>query len=203
VVASPEDALYINLNRKRKKEVDLDNLHKIGLIKEIIYDDSSNMFYLLSNKYQGLLGFFVLKFPEDDCHDVTYLMRYLNKLDIDDTNIYINNRSKDSRELVISFKTIFINTFTIFVLDITSDEAKTLLYRHESFQLWESDIQGVLLERSKEFISINKDGIHVLSLDSKHMRPVFDGTGRERMLHSLEAMSFLKVSSENFINFAS
>ena len=50
VVASPEDALYINLNRKRKKEVDLDNLHKIGLIKEIIYDDSSNMFYLLSNK---------------------------------------------------------------------------------------------------------------------------------------------------------
>ena len=130
-------------------------------------------------------------------------MRYLNKLDINDTNIYINHRSKDSRELVISFKTIFINTFTIFVLDITTDDAKTLLYRHESFQLWESDIQGVLLERSKDFISVNKDGIHVLSLASEHRRPVVDGTGRERMLHSLESMSFLKVGGENFINFAS
>ena len=60
-------------------------------------------------------------------------MRFLNKLDIGDTNIYINHRSKESRELVISFKTIYINTFTLFVLDITSDDAKTLLYRHESF----------------------------------------------------------------------
>jgi hypothetical protein len=64
-------------------------------------------------------------------------------------------------------------------------------------------VQGVLLERSKDFITVNKDGIHALSLASEHRRPVFDGTGRERMLHSLESMSFLKVSSENFINFAS
>ena len=67
-------------------------------------------------------------------------MRHRNKLDIGVTNIYINIRSDESRELIISFKTIFINTYTIFVLDITTEENKTLLYRHESFQLWESEI---------------------------------------------------------------
>ena len=60
-------------------------------------------------------------------------MRYQNKLDIGDTNIFINHRSADSRELIISFKTIFINTFTVYVLDITTEDAKTLLFQHESF----------------------------------------------------------------------
>jgi len=35
-------------------------------MKEIIFDDSTDTFYLLTNKYQGLLGFFVLKFAEDN-----------------------------------------------------------------------------------------------------------------------------------------
>ena len=61
IVASPDDALYVNT--AKNLEVDLDDLHQIGLIKEIIFDESSNHFFILANKYQGLIGFFVLKFP--------------------------------------------------------------------------------------------------------------------------------------------
>ena len=88
---------------------------------------------MITNKQKGLLGFFVLKLPSHNVRQVTWLMRYLNKLDIGDTNIFINYRSVNSRELVISFKTIYINTYNIYVLDISSDDSKTLLYRHESF----------------------------------------------------------------------
>ena len=61
------------------------------------------------------------------------MIKHKNKLDIEDANIAINIRSPYSRELVVSYKTIFINTFTIIVLDITTEEEKTLLFRHESF----------------------------------------------------------------------
>ena len=102
-------------------------------IHQIIYEKPRKSFYMITNKQKGLLGFFVLKLPSHNVRQVTWLMRYLNKLDIGDTNIFINHRSVTSRELVISFKTIYINTYNIYVLDITSDDSKTLLYRHESF----------------------------------------------------------------------
>lgn len=129
-------------------------------------------------------------------------MRESNKLDIGDANIVINNRG-DSRELVLSYKTIYINTFTIMVLDIDSSVSKTLIFRHESFQLWESQVWGILLDKSKDFLSVNKDGINVVALGSKPNRPVTDATGIDRMLHSLESVSFLKVDEDNYINFAS
>ena len=72
-------------------------------------------------------------------------MRDKNKLDIENADMFINYRSKDSRELIISYKSIFINTYTIAVLDLWEDSDKALLFRHESFQLWESEIQGLLL----------------------------------------------------------
>jgi hypothetical protein len=60
-------------------------------------------------------------------------MQDKNKLDIGDANIFINHRSEESRELVISYKSIYINTYTIAVLDIGVDTDKALLFRHESF----------------------------------------------------------------------
>jgi hypothetical protein len=104
------------------------------------------------------------------------LIKHKNKLDIEDANVAINIRSPYSRELVVSYKTIYINTFTIIVLDISTDgEERTLLFRHESFQLWESEVYGILLEKNKDFITINKDGIHVISLGSVPTRPLKDG----------------------------
>ena len=93
-------------------------------------------------------------------------MKLKNKLDIADASVSFNNVGSASRELVIAYKTIYINIFTIIVLDISTEKDKTLLFRHESFQLWESDIIGIMLKLNKDFISINKDGMHVVSLGS-------------------------------------
>ena len=64
---------------------------------------------------------------------VKWLMRDSNKLDIGDANIVINRRDEDSKELVLSYKTIYINTFTIMVLDIETETKRGLIFRHESF----------------------------------------------------------------------
>ena len=201
IVSSPDDGIYINT--KTREEVDIDELFNMSAIKEIIFESVQRQFYILANKFDDKLGFFLIRFDEGDVHNYRYLIQHKNKLDIGDANVAINHRNKNSRELVVAYKTIFINTYTIIVLDITSENSKTMLYRHESFQLWESDMSGMLLEKNKDFVSINKDGIHVISLGSQSRRPVEDGNGVMRMLHSIESMSFLKVDDENFIHFAS
>lgn len=48
-------------------------------------------------------------------------MKLKNKLDIGDATVAINDRGSHSRELVIAYKTIYINTYTIIVLDITTE----------------------------------------------------------------------------------
>jgi hypothetical protein len=48
-------------------------------------------------------------------------MKLKNKLDIGDASVTVNDRSTASRELVIAYKTIYINTYTIIVLDITTE----------------------------------------------------------------------------------
>lgn len=67
-----------------------------------------------------------------------------HKLEIDNANIFVlrgndNQTKAPFKELVIGFKTIYINTYNVVIQDISGDvEKRTTLYRHESFQLWES-----------------------------------------------------------------
>ena len=82
-----------------------------------------------------------------------------------------------TKEIVISFKTIYLNTYNIFVMDVTRDDEKTIIFRHESFQLWESEIMGVLLSSTKDFVTINRDGINVVALAEIDKRPVEDAFG--------------------------
>lgn len=187
----------------KKKEIDIDVRFNIGMIKECVYDSISKYFYLLCNNYNDKLGVYILGFKESDLNNLRFLMRDSNKLDIGDANIVINRRDDAGSELVLSFKTIYINTFTIMVLDIDLNVKRSLIFRHESFQLWESEVRGIMLESSKDFITVNKDGINVVALGSTAHRPVVDANGIDRMLHSLESMAFLKVDPDNHLNFAS
>lgn len=90
-------------------------------------------FYILANKFEERLGFYLIRFAEKDVNNYKFMIKHKNKLDIGDAIIAINNRSAMSRELVVAYKTIYINTYTIMVLDITTDADRTLLFRHESF----------------------------------------------------------------------
>lgn len=91
-----------------------------------------------------------------------------HNLDIDNANMYIskgNNESKQYRELIIGYKTIFINTYTVVCKDLSDIENEAaVLYKHEAFQLWESTASGLLTSFNKDYISFTKDGMNVLAL---------------------------------------
>jgi len=91
-----------------------------------------------------------------------------HKLDIGDVNMQIL-REKDNKdgfkELLIGYKTIYINTYNLVVMDLAGDEDKrATLFRHESFQLWESSVFGFNLSVSKDFVSLSKTGMNILAL---------------------------------------
>ena len=185
VVASPEDCLYINLNEE--KEVDVDETYQVSSIKEIIFDEEDHLFYFLSNKFEEKLGFFVFSIKENDPLDYRFFIKYKNKLDIGDADIYIlRSRKNRLKEIVISYKTIYINTFNVLVMDISgATTEKSIIFRHESFQLWESEIVGFLTNRNLDFVTLNREGINILALGSVEKRAIMDSDLQERMLHSL------------------
>jgi hypothetical protein len=91
-----------------------------------------------------------------------------HNLDIDNASMFIskgNNENKRYRELIIGYKTIFINTYTVVCKDLSDIENEAaVLYKHESFQLWESNASGLLTSFNKDYISFTKDGMNVLAL---------------------------------------
>lgn len=47
------------------------------------------MFYILANKFEERLGFFVIKMEDDNPMDFEFLTKYKNKLDIGDCQLYV------------------------------------------------------------------------------------------------------------------
>jgi len=185
--------------------VDLDKLFGISLINDVIYDTDTKEFYFLCNKKDGKVGFYLIKFNEDDPSKYSYLTMWNHKLDIGDVNMQIL-REKDNpdgcKELLIGYKTIYINTYNLVVIDLAGDEDKrATLFRHESFQLWESAVFGMNLSVSKDFVSLSKAGMNILALGSTSKKELRGSDGSKKMIHSLDSLSYLKVDPLNFINF--
>lgn len=86
-------------------------------------------------------------------------------MNINDTNMYIIKKDKGSNELIISYKTIYFNTYTILCMDTGCNSGNGIIFIHESFQLWESEVFGMLTKHHNIFIKINRDGICIVSLD--------------------------------------
>lgn len=172
VIASAEDGIYLDITKKQ--EVDLDEKFQIGSIKEIIHDEDDGVFYILANKYEQKLGFFLIKMDAENPDQHRFLTKYKNKLDIGDCSIKVmRDHSFGFKELVISYKTIYINTYNVHVLDITQ-EGQPTIFRHESFQLWESESRGVLLKNACDFLKLSKNGAEILGLGRVPKRKVKD-----------------------------
>ena len=119
IIASADDGIYYN--HRTKVQVDLDELYNISSIKELIHDHEDRCFFLLCNKFEGKLGLFLIRFDEFDPTQHRFFMRWKNKLDIADANIYvIRDEEKAFKELVVSYKTIFMNTYNVVVIDIST-----------------------------------------------------------------------------------
>jgi len=182
--------------------VDINDEYQIASIKSVIYDQEEKFYYILSNKFEEKLGFFVIKVSEKDPSDKRFLIKWKNKLDIGDPNMFIlRNYESKLKELIVSYKTIYINTYNVICMDVSVEDDQLMIFRHESFQLWESECMGLLLAENKDFIHLSKAGMHVLSLGSQEQRAIKDINGADRMIHSLESCNFLKVDRNNYLVF--
>ena len=112
---------------------------KVDLIKCITYDEEDKSFYFLCNKKKSLLGFFLFKFKETNPLKYEEITVWNSRLDIDNCTIALmrghDKVSKDYfKELVVAYKTIYINTYNVAVIDISGPlEQRSTLYIHESF----------------------------------------------------------------------
>lgn len=100
--------------------------------------------------------------------------------------------------IVVSYKSIGINTFNVFVINL---EDKLIKYWHEGYQLWESPVKGFLLN-TNDFLILSKDGINVLALGEKPGRVIKDEEGFDRYIHSLGSINYIKIEKTNHLLFA-
>ena len=112
IIASTEDGIYFN--QHTGELVDLDKKFQISNIKEIICDSEDHYFYILSNMYQGKLGVFMIRFDEEKPDNSNFFLKYKNKLDISDADIaVVRCETTKIKELVVSYKTIHSNIYTV------------------------------------------------------------------------------------------
>ena len=157
---------------------------------------------MISNTYKEKLGLFIIKMAANDPYKAKFIIKWMNKLDIGNTTIdFLRDPENGIKEMILSFKMIYINVYNVIVFDVTTDDNSVMHTRHESFQLWESEINGILLAKSHDFITLNKDGISVVALGTKEKKQIRDSEGQIRMLHSLDSCSYLKISPSNYLVF--
>lgn len=108
------------------------------------------------------------------------------------------HKLRKATNIVVSYKSIGINTFNVFVINL---EDKLIKYWHEGYQLWESPVKGFLLN-SNDFLILSKDGINVLALGEKEGRVIKDQEGFDRFLHSLGSINYIKIEETNHLLFA-
>ena len=92
VIGSVNDVLWIDveLNGKPSAEVDIDNKFNLTDIKAILYHSSK--FYVLANKYNSILGYYLLELEVDlnkNSFKHKWVIKWNGKLNIDDVSLSI------------------------------------------------------------------------------------------------------------------
>ena len=105
-----------------------------------------------------------------------------------------------ARELILSYKSIFINTYDIIVLKLSDG---SIVFRHESFHLWEQPIKGINVTNN-QFLTISQDGVYAQNLARSnsiinHKDPLNNKISRR--LHSMQECDYLKNSPQNHLVF--
>lgn len=66
------------------------------------------------------------------------------------------------------------------------------------YQLWESPIKG-FMNKSCDYIILNKEGLSFIPLGNQQKKMIANPDGCDRMVHSLESCSYLKIEDTNHI----
>lgn len=103
-----------------------------------MFDNEDNHIYIIANKHSQKLGFFIKRInmlnPFIGTENAKFIIKWSRSLDIGDASIFIlRDQAKGYKEIVVAYKTIFINVYNIMVLDQRHRSGQALMYRHESF----------------------------------------------------------------------
>jgi len=151
-----DDLFFADL-RSPEGDINLMKEHKIYDVKSIIFDDG--MFYILANKRNFEVGYFLLGFNQDT-KEVEYYMNWEHKLPIDDADMSVLNQDLGDKHIVVSYATQFIDTYNIFVINLKS---KKIRFWHESYALYEAELTGFLLA-DDNFLIFDRFGMFLVSL---------------------------------------
>lgn len=146
------------------------------------------------------MGFYLIEVDErePDKDEPSIMINWKNKLDIEDTNMFYQEiTDQKSSHLVVSYKSIYINTFNVMVICL---HQKSILYRFESYHLWEINIGGILLQNN-DFIIFDKDGMSIMNLGTQDKKTIKGLRGYKSVLHSLNSCCDLKLEESNHIMF--
>ena len=104
---------------------------------------------------------------------------------------------EEQLEMVVSYKAIHINQYAVVVV-----EMKTCLikFMFEMYHLWESSVESFMNE-SLDYIILNKDGLSFIPMGTQMKKIIANPDGCNRMVHSLESSSYLKIEDTNQIHF--
>ena len=105
----------------RKNEMSINEEYELELFQTVKYDSQSNSLYIIANRLGGQLGFYILNVRITDPYPGgrnSFILKWKRSLEIGDCAINILRDPKNGfKEVVISYKTIFINVYTIMVID--------------------------------------------------------------------------------------
>lgn len=153
----------------------------------------------MANELNGEIGLFLFKLKINDPTNIEFIIKHHNKFLNDDCDLEILNiEGQLYEELIVSYKTIYINTYNIVSVDLGLNR---VVYRHESFQLWESESKGIFISKNKDFLKLNKYGLQVMSLGGKEKRKLYDHYNNLKVLISLDSYDYLKLEQDNHILF--
>jgi hypothetical protein len=96
---------------------------------------------------------------------------------------------------------IYQNDYTVLIIDLKTSR---VLYKHTSYQLWESPCKGFLSTHLNDFIILNKDGMSFVKLSEHEMRKAINNDdGIKRMIHSIGSSNYLKIENGNMVEYMS
>lgn len=140
-----------------------------------------------------------MKDAEQASKEHMFILNLQDKLCIDDVDMYVL-KDKNRRQLVVSFKTIYINTYSVIVIDILNED---VVFRHDSFNLWETKIMSFLNDATLDYVSLSERGMGVLGLSTQFLtKRVKDNSNDMHQVHSLASCDYLKLNPRNHILFS-
>lgn len=121
IVADIYSCKHYNLSSK--KFIDLENKYGIDLVQALYYEQEDKSFYILHNRFGEAHGVYLFKFREEKPDESKYILKVRNMLKIDDASVsIIRDDFNHHKDLIVAYKTIYLNTYTIKVIYLANEE---------------------------------------------------------------------------------